>query len=475
MSLQIRFNRSTIANSSVTDKNTTFRVRSLATWLIAAFGAIAPSPLAFSLPVTIAWDVPLKQGETYNLEIADTPGFAKSLFNTEVKGNGYLWQAPDEGVYHWRLTRPGRRSESASGVETSSLASGSFAIVDPALKRDQAARLSWDPVSGADKYKIYFLDAEGKQSINTVTTTYLIIPEIDSVATFEVVPFQDEHRLSRTYQLTPSLKLDSGRPPAPPSPSSAPPPEPLAVVTKTTILVGDQTDNRRLKHRAQIFAGGVDEQFKFNKLGLQLSSEAIEPVGGASLWLNPVAGFIVSGAVDYHEHRDRNSKQTAVYGNQTLSIDPSRYSAEFSLGYNLLDLFGVERVIFTLAAGVAATQLPLVQESYSPTLDPHLPLVKEHLYLLGGSASIGYLGSLGSVIAEAGGYSEVSHKGRYKFARLWLEGYPVDRLVLSLGGFFRTQEAATCASDRAECLLYGESHTQTNETGFLLGIGSVIR
>ena len=476
MTQQFRLECSTITNIQVACKQPSPLVFWLAAWLIV--GLFAGSGVAWSLPVPIAWDVPLERGETYDLEIADSPGFSKTLLRAAVKGAGYMWEAPSEGVYHWRLMRPGKKSESTVGSEVSSLASGSFVIVDPGVKREQPARISWEPAVGADRYKIYVQEGPAKQRIMTVTTPFLIPANTDVAAMYEVVPFVKDVRTSRSYHLTPSLKLATGVPPPPLPPPPLPPP-PLPVV-KTTILIGDQDVQKRRRQLVFLFGEGLSEVMKFQKLATQIESKTQQTGGGMGIWLNPVGGLILSGLADYHEHQDDAALLPANASNsQTIgsgfSVDQSRFGADFSVGYNLLNFFDVARVLLTVSASVAVTQLPVVQRDYTANTASRLPLIKDRFGLLGGSASLGYLGNYVGVVVEGGALAENSRQGRYKFGRVWFEAYPMDGLAIELGAFGRQQEATVCASDPAQCLFYGQSRTGTLETGVILGIGHVVR
>ena len=89
MKQQFRLDCPTISNIPVTGKMPSPWGFWLAAWLMVAF--FGGSGVAWSLPVPIAWDVPLERGETYDLEIADSPGFSKTLLHAAVKGTGYMW------------------------------------------------------------------------------------------------------------------------------------------------------------------------------------------------------------------------------------------------------------------------------------------------------------------------------------------------------------------------------------------------
>ncbi|MEN9836193.1 MAG: hypothetical protein RL011_2386 [Pseudomonadota bacterium] len=442
----------------------------LAGWLILSL--VAPLGLAAALPVSIAWDVPLENEETYDLEIADSPGFATVLLRTLVRSSGYSWNAPREGVYHWRLMRPGSESIGTSGVEVSALASGSFAVIDPALERVGIAKISWQPVQGADRYKVYLQENAIKPRIMTLTTNSLVVPKSQSVIVLEVVPFFKEVRTTRNYQLTPSLTLDSGLPPPPPPPPPPPQiqaPEPLK---RTITRYESQPSTERRRLLTALFGVAVREDLGFQKLALTMDSSVQQFGSGLSFWVNPNRGLIVDGTIEYHEHQNsRDVRTSANLGTTFQRIDQSRFIGDLSIGYNLLDFFGVERAVVALSGSAAVTQLSFVEKSFVASADSQVPLVKDRYGLIGGGMSAGYLGEVAAVMVQVGGTAENSHQGRYNFARAQIGTYPSPGWALVIGVFGRMQQGSVCAADPAECLFYGRSTTESLERGITLGVG----
>src|SRR5688500_11492657 len=75
---------------------------------IALAALLAWPRAAWAVPVSVAWQVPLNDSERYILQVAREPGFGTFLLNRQVDGNGFTWDTPGEGVFHWRLIRPGK-------------------------------------------------------------------------------------------------------------------------------------------------------------------------------------------------------------------------------------------------------------------------------------------------------------------------------------------------------------------------------
>ncbi len=460
----------TISNIDDEDKKACQLVVILATWLMLS---LAASPaFAQVLPVSIAWDVPLENGEAYDLEIADSPTFATTLLRTVVRTSGFSWNAPNEGVYHWRLMRAGHDLSSNKTIEVSALASGSFAVLDPILERIQPAKITWQPVQGADRYKVYLQENTGKPRIMTVTATSMMVPSSKAVLVLEVVPFLREVRTTRNYQMTPSLALDSGLPPPPP-PVVPPPPAVTELISKTVTVYESPALPQHRRLLSALYGTTVQEDLGFQKLATNMDSSAQQFGVGANFWVNPNRGLIVSGSADYHEHQNsRDVISSSNLGTTSQRMDQSRFVGDLSIGYNLLDFFGVDQGLMVISGTAAVTQLPFIEKLYSVTADTQVPLFKDRYGLIGGSVSTGYLGQFLSVVVEAGGTAENSHQGRYNFARAQIETYPARGWALLLSVFGRMQQGSVCDSDPAQCLFYGRSTTESFERGVAIGFGS---
>lgn len=439
--------------------------------LAAVFGSYLNGIQALALPVTIAWDLPLIHAETYLLELSGSPGFGETILKLEVKGTGYSGEVPAEGVYHWRLSRPGLTSTNQQGIETSIFASGSFVALDPEVKRLSPPRVTWDKVDQAERYKVYLLGPNANQSVVTVTTNSFLVAKLDEPTMLEVVPFTEGRRTTRGYRMDQSLTLISGAMvPAAGTPPLAPVAAPLAPIVTTVI----KEDPRQRRHLVYVFGDGLSETMEVQKLELDLKSTTQQAGGGAGFWLNPAAGLILSGQADYHEHQDKKVTQPTLFPDTKLTINQSRYDADFSVGYNLLDLFGVRRVVFALAGSAAMTQLPMVPAETLVTFGTPPALNKTRLSLLGGQVAVGYLGQYASFMFEGGALTESTSKGRLIYERLLIDIYLGSVVSLELGALNRDTQAGRCAKAADVCLATGTSTIHTRETGFLLGLGVVM-
>jgi hypothetical protein len=165
---------------------------------------------ALALPVSVAWDVEVQTGEVFLLEIATDPSFGHVVLSSKVSGKGFDWEAPEEGVFHWRLRRL------HGDPKQSVFISGTFAVLDRGAEflggteKTSPARLTWDAVAGADRYKLYVLEEGGnKRSMITTATTFLV-PRTEGAQMVEVVPLARRLAnplLVQSIHFNPSLRL----------------------------------------------------------------------------------------------------------------------------------------------------------------------------------------------------------------------------------------------------------------------------
>ncbi len=462
--------------------NKTHRARTrlilaLAAGLAVGLAAGLMAPAALAIPVTIAWEVPLSQDETYKLEVASDPGFAHVVTTADVKGTAFFWDAPGEGVYHWRLTRP---EQAAKGGEGNTFVSGTFTVIDARVKRDKSARLTWKPIPGADHYKIYMLDANEKEHTMITSAPFFVVSQTDASLMIEVVPFTEGHKTERDFHYDPSLALDTGNPPVAPPPPPPPPPTTVEVqqpvAAAPTGAPPPPEPPRRRVHVVYLFGTGEQERLRTQKLDVDIDSSGTYYGGGAGLWLNPLAGLVLSGQGDYHEHQDHNATQPSVFPGMKIPVLQSRYTADIEIGYNVLDFFDVHSQILTLSAAAAVTQLPFLPTVFDSTAGVVPSFTKKQLTLPGGAASYGYLGSWGAVVIEGGILDDqASDQAKLQFQRLLVEFYPAEHFAIELGAFNRFEQGSTCAPDSASCLAEGTVRTTAEERGGWLGVGTVFK
>lgn len=440
-----------------------------AVWV--AFFLLTSYPAA-AVPVSIAWDVPLSPDEIYLLEVASDAGFAKVLLTMRVRGNGYMWETPNEGVYHWRLTRGEALPKDAEMA--SNIASGSFVALDPGVKRTQAVKLSWDKVAGADRYKLYVMEGGSRERTMVTQAPFFILPKIEAPTTVEVVPFSEGHRTQRGYQMQPSLRLTGGAPP--PVVVPPPPPPTQVIVTQPVQPPAPEMPPQPRKYEIFAFGMGEKEQITTTKASAQavsLRSTRTVAGGGAGLWVNPAYGIVVAGQGDYHQVKDTNVTQESLFPGKKLSLSAARYSADLNVGYNVLEPFGVQSQALVFGVTGASAQVPTLPDRY--TVDAANPPGWKRLALsmFGGGMAYSYLGELASLDLAGGMAVESTMKASYAYGRLMVAIYPYEHLVLKLGAFGRREQTSHCATDAAVCSAEGPVRTTITEGGGLLGLGLV--
>jgi len=227
-----------------------------------------------------------------------------------------------------------------------------------------------------------------------------------------------------------------------------------------------------LRRNHLVYGFGLVEQenLHLQKLAIDLDANDTVAGGGAGFWVNPIWGLVISGEGDYHDHKGIVD-QEKLFPNQEILVAEARYSADFEVGWNLLDPFGIRSQALTLSFASASTQLPLVSLTYK-TDAAHPPGFDRRIEsLYGGAVSYAYLGEGASVTLEGGLLVEPSDDATMSFERVLLDLYPTDYISLEFGLLHRMTELSRCSPDKALCLSEGEAHTTIEETGGLIGIG----
>jgi hypothetical protein len=481
--------------------------RLLAAGVLAALAAASgAAQRASAITASIAWQVPMRADDRFVLEIAKDPDFGETVLEQEVTGSGFIWEAPEEAVYHWRLRRgglTGARQPGAGedglivpGVEGSTFVSGSFAVVAGGTERQSPARLTWEPEPGADHYKLYVVDAGtlGASApgtfptprVMTTATPSFVVPASERDLMIEVVPYSGTQRTFRYYHFNPTLRLDTGVPPPPAPVAPVPPvPEPAPVAAEPVpepapepeaIVVEAAAPARRRVHLVSLFALAGEEELELQKLDADLKARDRTTGGGAQVWVNPWAGLVVQAQGTYHEHVAKlEQPETAQTNGHTepYEMRAARWTTDVAVGWDLLhglDLGGSRLPLSLVGATAQLPHLPL-------DLDPSeaLKVQNRQISLIGASLGYGWFGERGAVTLDGGALSEKTDDARLTFARLQVELYPTERLAILFGGLTRQTAMTRCHPDDRVCLAQGKVKTTAQETAGFLGIGAVFR
>jgi len=467
---------------------------------------------AQAIPTQFAWQVRLNAKNTYGLQVSNDKGFSELAHEAVVKGpKFYNWEAPSEGVYHWRLLRP----QTADGAERNTFLSGSFAVIDPSISREQPAVLSWDKVEGADRYKIYVLEGGIKRRIMVTTDNRFFVPQLNVALMLEVVPFKGENKVNPFLHLDPSLNLKSGAnggtiekisqsPGAPPeekqlqspgkyviekisqSPGMAeetqeespeasteePQPKPETAKTepiKTTPEPIETVESVRLSppsHQVSLYAMMVKEILRAQKLEIDVDSQEQIIGFGARFWLNPVSGLILSGFGQYHEFVSALQRE----GGDPVDLKQSRISGAFLIGWDFLPR--IKEHSLSVSVGGAIIQIPLLPLAFSgsPTAVPRLQKKKYNMPAV--AVRYDFFHSSFAVHVGAGAAKMDNEDVNFSWQNFSLQYFVTDIISADLGVFNHLSQSVSCHKSKAVCLVEGKVATTSKELGVTLGLGA---
>lgn len=436
---------------------------------------VSPQPAA-AIRLPIADQVPLNPRERYEVEIARDPGFGQIVLKAEILGATLAWDAPSEGVYHWRLAKLNKKNV---GGDVVTFVSGSVVAIDAKTKREKPARITWEPALGADRYKLNFVDITAKAWSITTTKTEFVVPETMTSGAVEIIPFTGGRRTFRDFHYNPTLKLDSGFPPPPP------PPAPIAA-RPVEALADDQKDEPKVdaaplapestsgsRHLVQLYGMYVREDLTFSKLEIRLKSEENLAGFGGRIWTQPTEAFVVSAEAAGYRHT-ATLTQPDILNDQEVALDVWRYAGHALLGVNLLSPLGVKDHVLVVSGGGALTRLPFLPEAYTVESGVAPELGEDDRPLLGGGLTYGWFGEHLALTLEGSRYMDQDGAGTLSEGRGFIQFRISHGISIDLGGFGRLTEVDTCAGDAGACLSEGTVTTQSLERAGTLGLSARI-
>ncbi len=433
---------------------------------------VTVAPVANAIPVAISWDAPTAPGTVYRLEVTSDPGFANILVTQDVTGQSYAWDAPAEGVYHWRIGRSG--DHTSGGVEQSSFASGSFIVLDHSAPRARPVKLSWQGAAVVAQYKLYVTGSSGISMTMVTSIPSIVFSEVRDSSSIVVAPFRGTGP-ERALQMDPSLTLDSGNPAPPLNPVALPPPPPASVVVEESTPTPPAPDVPSAKRAYDLYIG-VDsgrEDMTLNKLETGLSTNAPFSGGSIGLKINPQGGFAVRSHLSYHDLKSAESSLTEAK-EESQSVHFARYAADIAVAYNFLEPFTLPAHSLLLGAAGSAIQLPFLSDDpFEAKLVSRLPVKQKQISAMGGYLGYSFQGRNVGFNIEGAYLWEESSDAVIFTERLILDYLISDRYIIGLLASYRREDAKFCSDDPALCLSHGKSATSTSvsEIGLLFGIG----
>jgi hypothetical protein len=415
------------------------------------------------------------------------------VFETQVRGTGFLWIAPQEGVYHWRLAKADKKG---LGGEVVSTVSGSFVALDPEISRPKAARISWAAVKGSDQYKIFMFDQSGRTRISTTTSTSLIVPQGGGLTMIEVVPQKGTVSLQRSYHFLPSLFFSSGRPLQPPPPP--PPPvsqAPVAGGLSSPEGIPPNPDlplpplvpvppRERLLQEVALDGIYLRETLSLNKLDLTLENQFTTGGGVLRVWASPIPGFVLSLEGSGWKLAGKLPRLASQVTDGGLNLEPELSSTRFLLhggvGFDFLSFLDINEGSLSLSLIGGGTSQPFLPTAYEiPTRStpfPEAPKIKDQVMTLGGGKfSFFWGGSSVGIWLEALHLVHATEKHQVSSGSLVGEFYPRPMLALQAGVMGQRGQWEICEDDTARCLAEGKVSTTSEAVGGMVGAAFVFK
>jgi hypothetical protein len=493
----VRFVESQNLHNSL-EKNNKSRLNGLFAYLILGMNpliilfSLAVAHEAGAIPVELNWQVRLNPGNAYTVEISADKGFSEVVATAPIRGpKFYKWEAPSEGVYHWRLLRP----KTIDGAERNTFLSGTFTVIDSSLSRKKPAILKWEGDEKADRYKIYVLEGDVKRRIMVTKDNRFFIPKMNVNLVLEVVPFVGGQRINQFMHFDPTMELDPGTEIKKPMPAVAvvvPDPQLDALRKKVKAKKeprekAEEVEKKKVKeepkqekevplnyiipvHQVSIFAYFVEEDLHAQKLEIDLISKEQLPGGGAWFWTNPFSGLVISGSGMYHDHAATISQS----GGEEYEVLQGRFTSDFSLGWNLLNNTKMKNQQLTLSLLGASVQLPRLplEFSGSPSSSPNLE--KQQYNMPGASMRYDYFASNWAGHLE-GGAAVLEEEGvKISWQKVTFQYFANTHLTVDLGAFARLSSSESCHETEATCEIEGKVNTTSKESGITLGLGTAM-
>jgi hypothetical protein len=252
---------------------------------------------------------------------------------------------------------------------------------------------------------------------------------------------------------------------------AAPTPEPVVEVADPVSTTGSDEKARRRKYQLSFFLFHGQEKLRLQKLEVLFSSlEQVTGIG-ASLWVNPVSGLLVSGSGWYHEHKGGGT-QRSLFGDQKIEIDQARYLVDLTVGWNLLHWTKLDNHILHLSFTSASAQMPFLPLEFDASLGQLPALTKNQVTMAGAAAGYSWQSSTLGIALDGGFLQEKSDDVELGFQKLVFDYYFSERTALIVGFYNRFLRSTRCHSAALICLKEGKVTSTSEERGGYLGVGA---
>ena len=473
-------------------------------WSIAVILTIfcANAGLAAAIPVTLTWFQPQGRANKYVIEISDDSRFGTSTAKTEVSGNTLLWQAPKEGVYHWRVTPADRIKPSADAkemVETSSVASGSFLVIDAGPETAEPVTIRWsdDPSVTAYHLKIQE-DGHDARVLVSLVPTYNLVRNAKPQAV-QIIPRSKSStnkiakdavaRFDPNLQIVPKVEAPRVAPPPParelvvgdqPIPQEEPHVYEALPAAPAPVVFNEQARDEVLLPENRVM-----ELLVAGYYGTEKTYSASGPITTRLSQGNAVGGMLSYRAVPisglHLQASGMMHARTATWKDQNkqdvISQQTNTYFGEVGVGWDLFFRNPNRRhqlVLDVRGALASSYDLP-----YQTTDIGSLTLKNQDLQLWGGGLWYRWTARRWGLGGHVASLVQTINRKRDNDSSLNEWGLfasvdPIPYLTVSMGSLARNTIVRRCSSDAAVCEANGASAARTSLAAGYLGVGYVI-
>ncbi len=456
---------------------------------------------AAAIPVTLTWFQSEGRPKKYLIEISDDARFGTTTAKTEVEANRLNWQAPKEGVYHWRVTpvtSPNPADSKGQMVEISSVASGSFVAIDAATVSSDPVELRWSDDRAVTAYHLK-IQEEGKDSgvIVSLLPNYKLARRSKAIA-IQIVPHTGSNNnkvardavtrfdpnltivpknLDQSSVAVPTRELIVADQPIPENEAKsfeALPPPPSEIVLKNSSFEEVILPENRVMELLVGIYSGTDKAFSARGATETRYSKGNISGGMVSFRVIPVPGLHLqaSGNANGRQANWRNENNMEIVSQPTSS-----YFGEVGVGWDVFFRNPNRRHQLVLDIRGAMTS---IYDMPVESMDlASLNLKRQDLQLWGGGAWYRWTarkwGAGGHVatMVQTTNRSNNNDSGLDEWS-LFVSVDPKPFMTFSAGAMSRLTVVRRCSTDATLCSANGVAAARSSMIAGYLGLGYVV-
>lgn len=522
------FLKQTLSNTlSFYNRMTLFKVKILL-WLT----ILSANPvLGSTLTVELGQSLPALKNLLGELQISPDSSFMNIILTRELSSTRSLeWEAPSEGVYHWRVVAALKSSQVANpsgegmiqGIERSTSASGTFGVLAAKGQRPDPVQLKWSRLVGdsSDHYRVHLNAKSTKATYNAMRSDFtfrrlaepfvvtvsqgsksqtrlkkkniraapevisrldtgFIFPHLSKTVSAQPLTGVEESKFVQVVDDQPAVPATPSAPAAVTAPEVTPPVAAKTIPEKEAVMPSEERFETRFSEAYVDFFGGVEKIYGVRSGPFTRSKDTVFG-GGANIRVWPVPGFSISGRLlggsgqrelGFYEADDQGASQSRSTHLSTGMMD-------FGLGVDLF-FFNPNRrhqLMVEVKGGIVkSANLPAeVQDDTRPTL------VDLNSQVMGLSAEYRWnlkrwhLGMSGATFVQAADRSE--NRDTTVDELQGFAGFDSSEIMsIRLGYLSRLTRVLRCSVVKQTCKDLGKSVSRFNLQGLSVGVGYVVR